>query len=461
MATKLVTLEELSKIINGRSLSFESIKDDILNKFIAEVADGQVWKDSFYKTSDGRIIVNLIAGLAAFKAYHEISKVRESSLDHANVDTNVFNKAADKGYLIPPVLGPQFTFKVKLDATSTDPIIIKKEEIVAILGNYYFYSLDNYTISSQIETTPIKLVYGYLNEFTQLLDTKGKNDVFEFKVRDKYVASQLEGFYADTIPIELTSDSSIYSDISKVLLRRILYYTSKVYLGNGTLGYYDANANEIKYKIVSYGEDINDKIDNTPILAIDRLIVDERTLTIAPGFEPKKEQVRNIARYYPIDGRIVRDEDYKAVLLKYFGAYVYDILSFNSNTDQELYLLTKPNFTTEIQNEMDALIESRMALGIRKNFYIRTINEGASYTFKMKVKVDDYIDGISNKVSDFLEKKKYVFFDADTQINVTNICVELSSEFGVEFYPVSGDTLQILKGSFIRAFNFTIETFNG
>lgn len=451
---------DISKIINSKSLSFETIQDDILNKYIANLPDGQVWKDSFYKTSDGAIILALLSGLGAFKAFHELSRIRESSLDNATVDTNVFNLAANKGYLIPPSYAPEFDLSLKLSTSTTSEIVLKPGDLIASLGNYYFYALESKTINSSLNSTTIRAVYGYKNTYTKDILNSKKNETYTFTTRDKYIGSQLEYLLIDSSNIELSSDSSIYSSYDQFILRRILYYTSKLYLGNGKIGYYNQTSKNLVYNCISYNTDILDSIDDTPSLAIGNLILNSKTLVLNPSFDPDIEQVRNVSRYYPIDGRVVRDKDYKETILKYFNSYLYDVLSYNSDPNQEVVLLIKSNFTNLIETKIQSLITNRIALGIDVNITKKITSDGKDFSFTCKINSSDYSTDLYSKVVTFLEDKKYKFLSSDITLTSNDLCIELSAKFGIEFFPNDTNSIILLKDDFLKSLTLNIQIIN-
>jgi hypothetical protein len=299
-------------------------------------------------------------------------------------------------------------------------------------------------------------VYGYLNVFNQdILDNK-KNNVFSFSTRDKYIGYQLESFNIDNLNLELTADSSIYSDITKFLLRRVLYYTSKIYLGNGTIGYYDANSKTLQYSCISYDVDILDRIDQIPTLYSNSLILDRKEIILNPSFEPDVEQVRNISRFYPVDGRIVQDSDYKTAALKYFGEYLYDVLSYNSDTDQEVTLLIRNSFTPQTQSLIAALFASRMALGIRVNIYTKQSTDGKVFTFNCNVAAKDAYTNLYTDVIGFVNNLTFQFLKTDQIITAANRCLQLSANFGIVFTPTGTEAITVLKDDFFSAIDINI-----
>ena len=69
-------------IINPLSISYESIKGDLLN-YITAKPEQDGWAD-YFATSAGTAIIELIAALGAFYIYHFIMGRRESYLSTCN-----------------------------------------------------------------------------------------------------------------------------------------------------------------------------------------------------------------------------------------------------------------------------------------------------------------------------------------------------------------------------------------
>lgn len=453
-----ISIGDISKLIKTKSLSFESIRKDLLS-YIESLPNGQIWKDSFYSTSDGSHILTIAAGISAFKAFHELSRVKESSLDHAEIDTNVLNLAANKGYLIAPSFAIEMNLNCKLNSTATEAIVISEGDIVASLGNYYFYALDSYQVSSYVTPKSIKCVYGYKNEFTQSILGIAKNETFTFTTRDKYLATQLESLTIDDEAIELSSDSSIYEDLTKFMLRRILFHTSKIYLGNGQIGFYNAQSNSLKYSVISFDTDILEKLDDTPSLISPNLILDSKELLLNASFEPDIESIRTAAKYYPIDGRIVRDGDYSSTVLKYFKSYIYDVFSKNQDVTQNLWLLVKPSYTSATKTLIQSFIQKRMGLGIPLEIIEKTVDLGKAFVLDASISSKNNYQSLSTEISIYLNSKLNKFLTEDYTMTSVGLCLELSANFAVKFTPITANTLILLKDDFLKSItmNLTIE----
>ena len=83
-------------IINPLSISYESIKGDLLN-YITAKPEQDGWAD-YFATSAGTAIIELIAALGAFYIYHFIMGRRESYLSTCNNYSSALGSAEDSGY---------------------------------------------------------------------------------------------------------------------------------------------------------------------------------------------------------------------------------------------------------------------------------------------------------------------------------------------------------------------------
>lgn len=83
-------------IINPLSISYESIKSDLLN-YIGNKPEQDSWSD-YFATSAGTSVIELIAALGAFYIYHFIMGRRESYLSTCNNYSSALGSAEASGY---------------------------------------------------------------------------------------------------------------------------------------------------------------------------------------------------------------------------------------------------------------------------------------------------------------------------------------------------------------------------
>lgn len=441
-------------IIDPRDLSFESILEK-LQSHAKSKPEGAVWKD-WYASSDGQVIMEWVAGLATFRAYHEIARVRESQLDHAQLPSSVFNLAFGRGLLVPPASGGE----ILLDLTVPSVKSIEYGDLVATLDSYEVYSLESKTLHNQ---DTLHCLVGRINEFTEQVSGLKPFTAFRFQTPDQYLCTQLEEFTADEEVLPLLSDPDYLEGVGgRFLLRRVMPNESRIYLGNGQLGWYNSAIRQIKYRVFSYGADLVDRIYDKPQLVISGLLNSSQVL-VQPALDPDKEEVRQIARFYPIDGRIVTDTDYAMVIRKNYGGLVTDVYSYNTDPDQHVTILKSDNFGTGEQEQeylrrIKQLVDSKRTLGIPVIYRLLDRSEGVSYVVNLKVDKAHYTNKLVTDVNSYLSKKLWKFQKVRTAYSFESLANELSAKFKVKFLRVGEDLLTLEAEDFFKEFYATVST---
>lgn len=423
--------------ISLESLSFETILSD-LRAWIKSKPEGAAWQD-FYDSSDGTIIAEWIAGLATFRAYQELIRVRESQLDSAQLPTSIYNLAFNRGLLVPPGKAPELL--LTLDLPENAMLSVDTDDYVGMVGPYDLYSLESKTMSGGRNT--LKVVVGRLNEFEQQISSMPKFKLFEFVTPDPYLAVQMERFIANTDEVLLQSDPNFLKEVKNdFLLRRTLPGIARIYVGNGVLGWYRSNVTRIQYRVLTYADDITQILASAqPTVSIDALLVSYE-VTKTPTFAPEKEDIRAIARFYPLDGRIVTDADYEAVILKFFGGIVHDVYSYNTDPQQQIHIIKRPSFDMnngEVHNlrEIKNIIDSKRALGMQTIYHLYSESQGIAFSPVMKIQLADYTNQLVAQVNKYLADKCFKFLRETKTMTATDLAIELSAEFSIEFKPTN------------------------
>lgn len=443
-------------IISPTSLSFEQILEDLL-VHAKNKPDGMAWQD-WLKSSDGTIVAEWIAGLGTFRAYHEMMRIRESQLDHAQLPSSVFNLAFNKGLLVPPARAPELEIEVSVPAQKS----IDYGDLIGMVGDYEMYSLDAKTIEGQNQ--PLRVVIGRQQEWSQNVPGLKKFQTFKYTANEPFFAQQLEQFLVDGAPIQLLSDPDYLNERSNdFLLRRVMPNQSRVYIGNNVIGWYQQNVTNVTYRVLTYDRDILTSLMQTPRLSIDG-ILNAYNVVLQPSFDPDKEEVREIARYYPIDGRIVADPDYGVVIRKNFGGIVEDVYAFNTDPDQQVHLLKSDNFGTGTQEAeylrlITQLVNSKRALGMHVVYHLHPKSDGKAYTTHLMIAKDDYTNELVESVNSYLRERLYTFMRSEQTFTTVKVAVDLSAKFNVRFYPNANDTLTMAETDFFQSFYVNVSSF--
>ena len=159
-------------IVNPGSVSFSEIRQRLIEYGI----EGP-FKD-WLESSDTMIIAEWLAGMGAFLQYSNFARRRETSLDHAQLDSSIYELAVQRGYLVPPVSAAEITLTI----LSSEELNIGVGEMIGLLGNYNLYSLKEYKISADSETD-IVCVVGDLETFDR--DIRVGQDFVTFSFEDR------------------------------------------------------------------------------------------------------------------------------------------------------------------------------------------------------------------------------------------------------------------------------------
>ncbi len=356
----------MNSIIKSTSLSHSKIMDD-LKQDVLNRSDGEQWKD-WLESSTGSIMLRWLSAIAVYKSYHLTVNRIESSLETARHETSVTELAFNKGFLIPPTQGAL----IDLTVTSYQRVIISKGDQVALIGDYSLYALDSYDFTGQQVIKTVagnKIVenfsYTSLSPFTtKFLQTK-----------QRYIAFELESLYGNNNEIKIQSDIDYLDSITdSFVLRRVTPQGIYLYTGNGILGWYNEDYSEFTYTYISYDSDLEDSLESKPTVTIDAEY-DSYCITTKPGYSISKEEVRRTAMYYPIDGRIVQESDYESVIMKYFGGILHDVWGFNSDPNEEVYLLPDTQYNETYQAQIKDLVDKKRELGMQVYYHVVPIAE--------------------------------------------------------------------------------------
>jgi hypothetical protein len=441
--------------ISPTSTSFEAMLEDLL-AYAQTKPNGASWQD-FFNTSDGQIVAEWIAGLGTFRAYQEFMRMRENNLDLAQLETSVFNLAFAKGLLIPPAQGAEITLNITTSALRS----IDAGDYVANVGKYEVYSLESKTVNGN---ATLRCVVGHLEEFTQTVPGLKKNQAFRYDVTNRYIASQLERWTADGEEVRLSADMDYTNSVTNdFVLRRTLPGSIRIYTGNGTLGWLVPNATTIVYKVLTYAQDITQSLLETPRMLF-ACLLNSHAVSLAPSFDPDKETVREIARYYPPDGRIVTDNDYAAQIRRSFGGVLEDVFSYNTDPDQHVYLLKTNDFGTGAQESdyvarITRLVDSKRAQGMPVYYHYLARAEGKIFGTSLKIPVTQYTNELVDAANAYLAAKCFKFMRKGVTISTANLATELSAKYGVQFYANATDTLTLGQTDFLKSFFINVTSF--
>lgn len=450
-----------STVIQQASLSFESILNDLVTWAQAK-PNGASWLD-WYESSDGQIIAEWISGLATFRAFHDALSVRESQLDNAQIPSSVYNLAFNKGLLLPPAMAPEISWNI------TTPSIMSFSigDFVGTLGTYDCFSLEDKTING---TDTLLIVVGRQNTFSQAVSGLQAFQTFSYTTTDDYFASQLETFAVDSVAIPMLTDVDyLHSEATNFVLRRTMPSQSRVYVGNGIVGWLPTGgaAQNVTYTALSYSDqDMSTALAGVPVPIQSSITVNSSTIMNQPSDIPGIEYVRQMAVYYPVDGRCVTDSDYDVIITKNFGGYITDIYCWNSNPEEQVYILKNSNFgadgspqETQVLGDITALVDSKRALGMEVLYNLKDPEAGLIFVTAMKIPEAQYSDTLINNINSYLNSLTFQFQRVPVTITTETLAIQLSAQFAVPIYPNATDTVSALATDFFAQMAITCTSF--
>jgi hypothetical protein len=446
----MATFDPNSQVIDPRLLDPYEIRA-VLEAYVAAQPDKKNWKD-FYSTGAGATLIELISGLGSFVAYSNSVARRESTLNEARLSSSVREHAFNRGILGNPTNTLELTLTLSLTGSSAT---FTRKQVIGTLGTYNLYSLETKSVTSGPFT--LKVAVGHLETFTQAIAPK-RFQTYEFELPDTFLANHMEELKIDGTEVTLVSELNFlekYQD--DFMLRHLTPKTAKIYVGNGVLGWYNEAATSLEYTVLSYGEDLVSERNAEPNIATSGVSLDSYIVSQEPVYGIDKEELRGLAVYYPLDGRIVQDKDYDAVILKYFGGVLHDVFSYNSDPNQVIVMLVDDNYVgathlPPIQN----LVDSKRGAGINVTYEILDKTDGKVLNLDLRVTDYDFYLSTRENVLAFLEAKRMRFNRVSGSLSARDIAVELTEEFGLKFYVNTDETITLEPFDFIKSFNLTV-----
>jgi len=451
----------LSTVISTSSLSFESILNDLVTWAKAQ-PNGASWID-WYESSNGEIIAEWIAGLASFRAFHDALSVRESQLDNAQIPSSVYNLAFNKGLLLPPATAPE----VLLNITTPSVMSFAVGDFVATMGSYDCFSMESKTVNG---TGTLLVVVGNQQVTTQTVSGLQAFQTFSYTTTDDYYCSQLETFAVDDVAIPMLTDPDyLNSHANNFVLRRTMPSQSRVYIGNGVIGWYPTGgaASTVTYTALTYSDvTMTAALQSNPSMVQNSIQINSFTVENQPSGIPSIGYVRQMATYYPIDGRVVTDSDYDVIITKNYGGYITDIYSFNTSPNEYVYILKNSNFgasgspqeATVLAN-ITALIDSKRALGMQVFYELLDPSVGLSFTTSLQIPIAQYSDTLVTNINSYLASLEFQFQRSLVNITTQSLAVQLSAQFSTPIYPAATDSIVAQPVNFFKTLQVNVSSF--
>lgn len=452
-------------ILNVNSLTPEELRADV-NKYIENLPDDLSYKDLF-ESSNSTLMIDLMIGFSTWLNQHYIAQRTETYLDYAVLKNSVVELAYNRGYLTPPNSSAEVSFMLTNSSENPNSVIIKESESLGLAGNENVLSLENVAIAPG-ESKEVSVTFGTIKEFQTIVSDIQPFSKMTFLVPEGNIASQFETLTINDEEIPISDDLAQYNNLKTqgfgdFVLRRSLDQESRIYFGNGKIGWWkasDSGKYVINYKTMYFNDFVDEAIPQINI--IDPYLTKSNEKIIRKASYEDIEKIRNLASYYPLDGRITQDRDYETLILKYFQTEILDVMSYNIHPDQNVYMLID-GVTDGLLDEITNLIDSRRAMGIYVHYYWNDISDGETFILKANVKdiykINDINDIIAKMKTYLLTTytKKY-FRGSDAFIDPDEISSELSALFNLTLTATDDNVkLDVSDGKYLKDFQLVVE----
>lgn len=441
----------MSLIIDPTLRDVSDIRRAIIS-YVAAQPDEVRWND-FYAAGAGQIIIDLIAGFGGFDAYNADMVLRELGQSTAVLGSSIRQHAFNKGI----IEGPSDTLELELQyqVAPGQHVVIAEGSMMGRMGDYEIYSLEN--IDTLTDFT-VRAAVGFLEEITQTFGSQALSTI-SLDLEREFVANRFERLVIDGVEIALRNDPADLTQLgSNFVLRQLTPYLAQLYIGNGSLGWYDPNAVSLTYHYLNYGREIETIMALAPATLLTGASLVRYTVVKRPTFGLDKQQLKALISFYPLDGRIAQDRDYEGVILSRFGGVVSDVYSWNADPDQQVKLLAKSGFDSAIHlPEIIELVDSKRMLNINVDYSVVAAVDGASLTVQLVVPESDYQSYMAqaSAVSAYLASKTLKFVrSADVLagrnvIRAHDVAVDLTDRFNLRFYPKADSSVTLAVGGFL------------
>lgn len=219
-------------IINPLSISYESIKSDLLN-YISNKPEQDSWSD-YFATSAGTSVIELIAALGAFYIYHFIMGRRESYLSTCNNYSSALGSAEASGYSASRGVNSI----VKLKIIPNTSAVLPKWTIFGSCKDVDFVLLEDVVLNEGEEVEVVGIIGNLMQESINITtsDIRQFNfindsvtDTFRLLLNDKPVPTS--NILSDALNDYYITLSNIYGAIDVMYLQSGNYkYSSGDYL---------------------------------------------------------------------------------------------------------------------------------------------------------------------------------------------------------------------------------------
>lgn len=423
--------------ISLKSISEKTILKDLYD-YVQSHPEESKWID-FLESSAGTTIMELIAAYGYFKFYHEVMMARESKIETAIMKSSIIELAFNRGLLLAPTRTGHISVTFKAEGNYT----LLKGTSIGLSSDYDVILGSSLMCKKDTEYT-VECYLGHMNEFEETMYGFGPFSQKIFNTQDKYVASELEELTVNGSEVGVLSDLNYLTRYGNdFCIRRVRDNEVRIYTGNGNLGYMHEGSSEVKYRCISYGDDLQNKMSVTPNLTILSNFISYSIISY-PDYSMKKDKIKGLAAYYPIDGRVVQDKDYEIAINKYFGGIVKDAYAYNSDPNEEVYVITTSGIVEGDKQAIADMIDNRRGLGIQVFYHWYTVDEGKDLEVDVAINSKNIYTDMNTEIEGFFDNLLFKFPRKETVYSSKDLASQLSAYF--EFPVYDRSNLEVTLG---------------
>lgn len=437
-------------MIKNNSLSFEDLKQDAVD-YLKSLPDGTAFKD-FYLSSNGSLLLDLLAGFSTWNAFKYMNNRGESYLDKARLRTSIVDLAKSKGIFVAPAI--PMTIEVSFIANET--ITVAKGDDIGQLNGYYLYSSEEVSIESESQYT-VTVYVGFMEDKLITANSSNYYQELEVQFENPYITDYLESITIDDVlMVPVYSPSTPMDDDIKLnILRYVSDGSATLTFGNGVLSHHLKLGQVIKYKTLTYDDGVNSV--NPDKVTIYYGNVESSVIKVYASKYIETEDLRRTALYSSINGTLIIPKHYESAILQKFSTYMKDIFVEDEYPSDIIHILPSEIWTPETLDEIKKLLNLKKGTAVLVSYKLITEDQGVELSYSL-----DYITTslTRNEVKNIIDVYNKTLIDkiykVDTVVSLRDLVTDLNKESPttVRFYLTNNGQnypdVHIPKGGYIK-----------
>lgn len=300
----------MTDIVSSQSVSFDSIKTDLMNYVFSLNDYSKRWKD-YYEGGAGQTVLELIAGTATYLNLIALKSRREAYLDEARLSSSVNAIATTVGYDVNRASAPQYSLTI----VCTNQISYSKETIIGYYNSIPMSLLQDTTF--QIGTNTVTVALGTWNTFSTTSTTSAA--FTRFLIQDT-VDNNLYNLKINGNLIETVRASELLADNANVVLLRTYFTGMFIIFGDGIFGMPVNVGDQITFEYIVPAPITTDASVNLSNINCNVGVVTAGTAITYGTNRDSDAKIKVVAPgYFTTKRRLITESDYNNVALSYNG----------------------------------------------------------------------------------------------------------------------------------------------